>query len=1170
MGTYTITSSAELMENYIQADILLPQDKFTALQTEAGAALLFSIGTGGVFNLTLEVPGATHGWRLVSLSAAQARADFPQGATCKTFAAAQAAGQPATIHLAMVLNDGTNDHLYVSLANSDSDLGWADKPAWVACPFNAVDYAGSPIAPPAPLRIAGVFLSEATDGEYLVIDVINNPTEPVGKLARFYLNSTDAANPTWMPHALAADIEADGYDAVLGRTARAFGVDGIYTKGVVGPSAQLIYTPLYDVFGPGLPPPTSRLYLPGGLATDAMAALRNADNTTDLYVAAQSGLYCFASTNQTDGAVAQLLTTSSFLSGVRQLYAYAADGCMNVWGLNGSDEVFYLTCPLAQVGMAAAWSPVRIVMSGVDAVSPYADRAYSANTFFAHGAGGLIKVVKTPATGLWNQRPITLPPGDAKQAATPVSSYTTHITVSDASGQPAINLPITLTATSVTSVYINHLYYLIGPEAIAVPTDQLGTITIVELAHTLAGTRFTAAFQQQPALAINPLDTAFQRNAAYNTVDSLQNAVITSRDGTTRPLIPAGTSPNNLAQVAKANQSLSKAYAAVSPLPHPVARPLARAFQAAPTASLAAAGFGNAIETDLGDLLGWLESGVEAIVDFVEDAATGLWHLVATIAGQVYHGVLNCVEAVVAAAVWIYNAVKVVVEDIIAFLEFLFEWNDILRTHRVLKNTFIQLTQHGVDSLQGYKADIAAVFKALQNDVNKWADIPSFGQTPAGTTAGTPALAGQHSAPANLGLHHYQGHAANAASSFTPASVTTAIFQDLLHLLDSEEATLTGAYTAIKTDIIEQFNSLSVTKIIQKFVAIVADTLLQTAENILLAVVDVFVQLTAGLMALLTEPLDIPVLSWLYHELTGEQLSFLDVICLIGAIPATIVYKLAGGSAPFPANDAFTDALLGATSFAQVQQVFVASAPAPGAGLRAPAARALLTAPTDAASDDTSVLNETRLKTFGVVTGFFAFVGGAVLIVTSALQRALDEAAIYLPGGVNPIAKTLALVSAVGNVAYVSPNIATFVNATTDNWYQQMNNVLTGISLVKGFVNIPLTLLDSASPLAKISPGVESLINLAWNVPVIMNVKDNHSRWRTDYKSLIPETVGNFAFNLGGMLELPIALTQNPETKADESALQYGLMLTYGVCMPIAGGIYEWAPGQNHGDPTSA
>ena len=40
MSGYKVTTSSELMENYIQADYLAPQEKFIALQTDVGGSLL--------------------------------------------------------------------------------------------------------------------------------------------------------------------------------------------------------------------------------------------------------------------------------------------------------------------------------------------------------------------------------------------------------------------------------------------------------------------------------------------------------------------------------------------------------------------------------------------------------------------------------------------------------------------------------------------------------------------------------------------------------------------------------------------------------------------------------------------------------------------------------------------------------------------------------------------------------------------------------------------------------------------------------------------------------------------------------------------------------------------------------------------------------------------------
>jgi hypothetical protein len=61
----------------------------------------------------------------------------------------------------------------------------------------------------------------------------------------------------------------------------------------------------------------------------------------------------------------------------------------------------------------------------------------------------------------------------------------------------------------------------------------------------------------------------------------------------------------------------------------------------------------------------------------------------------------------------------------------------------------------------------------------------------------------------------------------------------------------------------------------------------------------------ALLQDLLLRPFNIPVLSWLYKKLTGEeQLTMLGALSLLAAIPVTIVYKLLTGEAPVPQQPA--------------------------------------------------------------------------------------------------------------------------------------------------------------------------------------------------------------------------------------------------------------------------
>ena len=1149
MSNYNVATSSELMENYLQADILLPQNKFQALQTDAGTSLLFSIATNGVFKLTMEMSGQSHGWRSVDLSTAQAHRDFPKGATCCNFTVAQVPhtlSNPATISLLMILNDGANDYLYLSLGNSDSDLDWIKAPIWIEAPFNVVNLEGHAIPAPSPLKIAQAFIGEASDMQYIVVDLIKNPDEPVGDIARYYIDTSTPSVPKWKPHDIAFDIQAEGYDSCLGRAVQALGVDGLYTKGKINGTPQLVYTPLYNVFDPKVPAAPARLYLPNGLAANAFNALRNADNTSDLFVAAEGSLYRFVSTNQHDCATGIQIAASSLLSGVRDLYVYSNDnGGVTVWGLNGSDQVFYFEFDSS--GAPTSAPPIPI-LTGVDAISPYIDRQFKANTFFAHTNNGLIKLVKTPSTGMWSRSNITLPPSDVKQDAKLISSYTTHIAVTDASGQPVSDIAVSLTAVTVTSVLINHLYYIVGPQPIEVRTDSLGTVTIIELARNLSATRLTVMIGEQTVPEINPMDAPFKRNTQYDSSDKLKAAVITERDGSTRPFIPASTSDDDLKKVAASNQGLNKAYDNLSQKKTTTPPKVALYKQHRPVPySLVSAGYGHSIFSDIGDLFSWLESGVEAAIEVIEDVAEKVWHFVARIGDAIYYGILDCVEAVVSAVLWVYNAIKVVIEDIIKFLEFLFAWKDILTTHRVIKNVILQFTKQAIDGMSNSKETIATAFIGLETVITKWAGVQGLNQTMSTNAKANPTPAGQNSAPANLGMHHFQGNCANVQSLAASLNPGDNIFMDLVALLDNEEETIFATFSEIQTQIIEQLGTLSISDIIKRVLAILADFILNSTENILNAVLDVLMQLTTGLIDVVSTSIDIPVLSWLYHLLTGDDLSFLDLVCLLAAIPVTLVYKETADSPPFPHNDAYTEKLINAGSFVEIKALFVQP---PTLELEGGALAEVSMVSLSA----TPVLDEDRLKTFAAVFGITSLVGSGVLVVVSAIQKGADASGIKLNNN-----KTLETIACFGNIAYVSPNLSTLINVRSGTPYGDLNNALTGISIVKSMVKIKWADTENKKILETFS-AIETVINIVWNVPVIENIIINQDAVNSSYKSLVPESIGNFCFNIGGMMEWPIYRLPNVELMITQS----GMMLAYGLLMGIAGSIYRWAPNQYH------
>jgi hypothetical protein len=652
----------------------------------------------------------------------------------------------------------------------------------------------------------------------------------------------------WHPHDLAIDLAPGNYTSCLGRQAGQY-VDGLYTAGQVDGSAQFIYQPLFNVFNPGIPASPNLFKLPGGQVPDAIAACRNADNSSDLYVTAGGTLYYLGSHNQQSGTTATALLSSPRFNGVRSLFAAASGSRVMVWGLNANDEIFYTTCALSQITSGAlAWSVPLPILTGAEQVAPYLDRANSANTFFAHtGQAQLVKAIKSPHTSMWTTRNITLDPPVSTTPAQGFSSYTTHVQVtSTATGQPAHGVPVSISATNVTSVRINYLYYVIGPTPIQVNTDPVGTLTIVEPLQTVAGTRLsvTAGGAQ---VSINPMDAAFKKAAALNTPTLLAKATVTNQDGTSKTLVPPGTSPASLQAVATGNTQLSHAYGTL-----PAAQPAASsAFVVSPTAASTASALvaaqtptpavatslfsADSILVDAGDLFSWLgeqfESGIDYVVNLIEDGATKLWNFIVTIADQTYHCVLNCVETVVAAAQWLYSTIKAAAQDLLNYLSFLFDWSDVTRTKEVLANLTKLFLNYQVDQIEVVKGEFDQKIIAAEQAINAWAGVNWSGLGADGTATAnsksTPSA--QQSAAGSMLSQHFQNNAQNASQTqpAQPILPNPDPLMVLLQALEREGQTIGETITHIES-LAANIGSMTLLDILKEIMAIIADLVLES------------------------------------------------------------------------------------------------------------------------------------------------------------------------------------------------------------------------------------------------------------------------------------------------------------------------------------------------------
>lgn len=959
-----ITYSSELMKNFKLADIAGPEKQFTALQTDDGRSLLFSVGGDRAGSDHLYVTEETHGhetgWVRTSISE-KLLADLGAGSV-KTFAVAQNA-KTNGVDLVLVVSARGTDRVYLSLGNSATDTAWIRTPTWVEVVSNQW------------LSVVGACISQAADGQYIVVDVARNPNDSLKYVQRYYLDTNPArvkSGEAWRLHAMPVDLDVSRYRSCLGRS-EGQKVDGIYTLGSVGDHDTLVYQPLFSRFHPDLPTVAASLYLPIGSAPSAIASvIVNESHETDLYVAGQGALYCFPSGAQRHGDSGVKVLEDPVFDGVTSLFAFATSKQVVVWGLNRAQQIFYTTCDRASAHQAGKWSLPLPILDEVEKVSPYVNRTDDGHVFFAHAGGALFKkATQSVKTTSWKFDNILLPlpENKAKTKAKKFSSYVTRIQVTDDQNQPVGNVSamldekicVSLSSDHRVGLFINNRYTILTPTPLELPVDATGGLMIVEWVENLEATVLHLHRTAQPTLDINPMDKPLQQAANLDSDDKVKKAVIRKSNGQVeKPLVDADEAArkafvNCMTQLKAAHEGLSKSNTRrdvrllfADPVHTPLSSLSARnivsvsvsasgaaIMTSEPTARMAALATQEVTHSAWGDFVQWLKSAAEYVFHLIEDVAGKVWHFVVEIAGKVFRFVLDGVHKIVNALEVAFQWVKTAIQDVINFLSFLFAWDDIRRTKDVFKQLLILSAQQATDDILWMKGKFDQTIRTASDGLDDWAGLSHSsdwtkrvnGDKPASGHAADTDMQDAHSAPSQFLTHHFTSNAGGATFEGSgPAAADgdlVGMLKTVLQAFEAEGDIFSGFTNTLKTEVIEKIGTLTVAQVLKKVLGLLADVLLQTTKVVGDLVFDLVARLVHSAIGVLNADVYIPIVSDILEDVFGmPRFSILDVLCFVGAVPATIIYKLALGEAPFSANDGFSDKVIGAKDVAELHARF--------------------------------------------------------------------------------------------------------------------------------------------------------------------------------------------------------------------------------------------------------
>ncbi len=520
----------------------------------------------------------------------------------------------------------------------------------------------------------------------------------------------------------------------------------------------------------------------------------------------------------------------------------------------------------------------------------------------------------------------------------------------------------------------------------------------------------------------------------------------------------------------------------------------------------------NWIEIKAGHLFKWMKSEADKLQNAVATFENGVIDCVLTIAGEIYHFVAKCASDIVNLVHTVLNAIEVAFEDIVKWIGFIFDYDDILRTHAVIKN-FLKLTiNYAASNISTFQSAIQTSFTSIQNDLNALVGLPQISDTPASTSSQNPPPQSSKTPQANWGTHKLKSNGGNTNPSdpnFSPGSnsdPTGGKLQNLLSKIEGLETTTLNQLSTNLQSIVDNYKTLTVSQIVEQVLVAITDFLISEAQDVILSSTDVMALLMDEVYTILTGPIDIPVISWLYKKMTkGSDFDLLDLVCLVTAIPSTIVYKVIEETSPFPDDDT-TTALINAPDFATLLSVL--SQPVTGVGAHG--------------GDDIS--NSPTFKKYIKIANIAALGGAVGVSVLSTLKS-----------GVIDTLKDNKWINAVNTACYllyVWPDLMESIptNTTSGTWYDIMNNWCTWVAITKTLADAQCGFNELIGSLwGNIAPWADLIINIAWQAPTCGAIADEfmHKNPTTTEKiNSIINFIGGTAFDASGWCSPALASAQ--------------------------------------------
>jgi hypothetical protein len=582
---------------------------------------------------------------------------------------------------------------------------------------------------------------------------------------------------------------------------------------------------------------------------------------------------------------------------------------------------------------------------------------------FSLDSGSEVNVLSENATTGQLTDLVMLKPAGTNTDPEYVSRYLTEVTVTDQNGVPQPNIQIFVTSDVAAGVWVGQTLYTITPDTpTSFITGPSGTFTFTFFASDLDSPTF---FFNAPTL-VSPASIYPAQNVQdYLSGDANVMPGRPAFDSGGQTLLGAQMQPVPNFQAQGGNVPFVQGQTATTNAP-PAAQTITQVFtvQLTPSGTSGQWSVDNSSGGLVGDSPFWhdlcnfphdidhaIKKAALAVTQMAVDVENKVVHVTMELASgatQMLDLVIHTVEDVVSAIKCAFRYVERGVEEAIDWLKALFNWHDILNTKNIIEASLNGLMSKLADVLNPASpnsvealvnnafgnaettitaafADAAQYFGPSDSFQSTTNSVPyPAGATPIGTDPLNPSTLNQAQASNGTHTNYVQTHTntyANQGGTFPPLTSgggpnTANTIQSLTNTVTQN----TGSGTSYQTDHASFLSTLeSVFSSRQSFVDTIMLDLINAAQAVVLDVlkfVDEIIQdllslaydAIAGFQDMLTKNIDIPVISWIWKQISGHRLTMLDLFSLGVAVPTTLLYKLTfglpGATAPFTDDEA--------------------------------------------------------------------------------------------------------------------------------------------------------------------------------------------------------------------------------------------------------------------------